>query len=228
MEKFGENTVILDGVNIFKSFYQGKKEIPVLKGATLSLGKGESLAIIGKSGSGKSTLLSLLSGVDRPTSGQLKFLGKELGSLSENNVSELRASKMGIIFQQFFLIPHLTALENIQLPLQINGLNSKIHEAQNWLEKVGLGDRSNHFPDQLSGGEKQRVAIARALVHSPELILADEPSGSLDETTGNEIMDLIFNLIKEKDNGLILVTHDKELAARCNRTLVLENGVLNL
>jgi len=218
--------VILDGESIFKSFFQGKKEIPVLKGASLHLARGETLAIIGKSGSGKSTLLSLLSGVDRPNSGQLNFLGKNFTNLSENEISELRASKMGIIFQQFFLIPHLTALENIQLPLQINGKGSQLEEAQQWLEKVGLADRGNHFPDQLSGGEKQRVAIARALVHSPDLVLADEPSGSLDEKTGKEIMDLIFQLVSEKMKGIILVTHDKELAARCDRILNLENGVL--
>ncbi|GAB4011412.1 MAG: ABC transporter ATP-binding protein [Bdellovibrio sp.] len=220
--------MMLEVANIEKKYFQGGREIPVLNGVQFSLEKGKTMAIVGKSGSGKSTLLSLLSGVDRADRGSINFINVNLTEMDEKSITKIRSEKMGIIFQQFFLIPHLTALENVALPLQINGVSDAFKIAQEYLVKVGLKDRVEHFPDQLSGGEKQRVALARALVHSPDLILADEPSGSLDEHTGNEVMKLIFDLVREQNKSLILVTHDSELAAKCDQQYVLENGSLHL
>lgn len=209
-----------------KSFVQGERSIEVLKDLSLELNQGETLAILGQSGSGKSTLLSLLAGIDRPDQGDMILEGSRLNDLSEDELTTLRSKKIGIIFQQFHLLPHLSALENVSLPLEILGKEGK-GQAKTALKDVGLDHREGHFPNQLSGGEKQRVAIARSMVVEPDLLLADEPSGSLDEGTGDQVMDLIFNLVKKKGKALILVTHNRQLAERCDRTLVLEGGKLH-
>lgn len=216
----------LKAVNISKSHQQAQNTIQVLSNLNLQVLKGESVAIVGKSGSGKSTLLSLLSGLDLPDSGEIWFGERQITHLNETELAQVRAHKMGIIFQQFQLVQTLTALENVMLPLEIlNNKNAK-SIAQKWISDVGLSHRLDHFPNQLSGGEQQRVAIARAMAAGPEIILADEPTGNLDEETGNIVMDLIFRITRENDTALILVTHDSELAQKCQRTFHLQHGAL--
>lgn len=218
--------MILECKNLHKSFSQGGKSINVLKGASLSLEERDTLAIVGKSGSGKSTLLSILSGIESVDKGEIYFLDKEITHYSQQEMTELRAKSIGVVFQQFHLIEHLSALENVMLPLEIiNDSNAK-DKALSLLESVGLAERANHFPSQLSGGEKQRVAIARAMSNRPKLILADEPSGSLDEDTGTTIMNLLFDLVEKENMGLILVTHELQLAKRCKKSLLLSHGSL--
>lgn len=222
---------MLEISNLNKSFWQGQNKIDVLKDLNLSVSKGEKVAILGQSGSGKSTLLSLLAGIDRPESGNMSFEGRELGHLNEAELTELRSKRIGIIFQQFHLLPHLNAHENVSLPLEIQGQLSKsdIQErVSQALQNVGLGHRMDHFPSQLSGGEKQRVAIARSMVIEPDLLLADEPSGSLDEGTGDSVMDLIFSLVDKQNKALILVTHNVGLAEKCEKIYNLEHGSLHL
>ena len=214
--------------NISKTFIQGENKIKVLEDLSFQLEKGKTASIIGQSGSGKSTLLSLLAGLDRPDQGQIKFCGHSFTDMSEDNLTMLRNGKIGIIFQQFHLISHLTALENVCLPLEIKGGRLDLNIAKEFLERVGLADRLNHLPAQLSGGEKQRVAIARSLIIKPELLLADEPSGSLDLETGQDVMKLIFNLAKEEKTGLVLVTHNRELAIQCDEVWQLKNHGLML
>ncbi|MFZ8933990.1 MAG: ABC transporter ATP-binding protein [Bacteriovoracaceae bacterium] len=217
--------MILEVKNIKKNYQQAQRAIQVLKDVSFKLDDGKSLAILGKSGSGKSTLLAILSGLVGPDSGDISFLGESLSKKNEDDLTQLRASKIGIIFQQYHLLAHLTALENVTLSLEINKIANPIQKAMKVLEQVGLKDRSEHFPYQLSGGEQQRVAIARSLVMNPELILADEPSGSLDSETGTHVMDILFNVTKSK--GMVLVTHNKDLAHRCDHILYLEKGVLS-
>ncbi len=218
--------MILECNDLYKNFIQGTNTINVLKGASLSLDIRDTLAIVGKSGSGKSTLLSILSGIESVDKGSIKFLNEDITHFSQKQMTELRSHSIGVVFQQFHLIEHLSALENVMLPLEIsNSPDAKI-VAMDLLSKVGLADRGDHFPSQLSGGEKQRVAIARAMSNRPKLILADEPSGSLDEETGASIMDLLFDLVEKEDMGLILVTHELQLAARCKRSLILKQGIL--
>ena len=218
--------MILDVQSLSKSYQQGANKIEVINDLNLSLEKGKTLAILGQSGSGKSTLLSLLSGLDQPETGKVLLDGVDITNLDENNLTGLRAQKIGIIFQNFHLLPHLSALENIALSLEILKKPNAFEVAFEWITRVGLADRKEHFPDQLSGGEKQRIAIARALAINPDVILADEPSGSLDEATGKTVMDLIFGLVKEEGSTLILVTHNKELAKNCERTVHLIGGKL--
>lgn len=213
--------------DIKKSYNQGLKEVYVLKGLSFDLKAGESLSIVGQSGSGKSTLLSILSGIEEANEGSYLLDNEDFFQMNEEDKVKLRSHKIGIIFQQFHLLPHMTALENVMLPLEILGQTDSLEEATQLLSQIGLGDRLHHFPDELSGGEKQRVAIARAMIIKPKLILADEPSGSLDEKTGEDIMKLIFSLVQEKKTSLILVTHNNSLANRCDRTLKLEHGLLN-
>lgn len=209
-----------------KSFQQGDTHIEVLRGVNAEIRDGEVVAIVGQSGSGKSTLLSLLAGLDRPTSGDISIRGKNVSGYSEDQMTEFRAQNIGIVFQQFHLMSHLTALENVMLPLEI--LNSKDIEtkAKKVLAQMGLEHRLHHFPNQLSGGECQRVAIARALVVEPQILLADEPSGNLDTDTGDKVMEVFFKVVKESKITTILVTHSKELAQRCDRQLELSHGVL--
>ena len=213
----------IDIGGLHKSFVQGKNKIQVLKDVSLSMRSGEIVALLGKSGSGKTTMLSLLAGLEKPESGHIKMADQELTILSEEALCDWRAKNLGIIFQQFHLIPHLTALENVLLPLEINNkIDPKL--AADWLEKVGLGHRFNHFPSMLSGGEQQRVAIARALVFNPSLILADEPTGNLDVETGKSVIDTLFSIVRANKTTMILVTHDEELAQRADRTVRLSGG----
>jgi putative ABC transport system ATP-binding protein len=218
--------MILNVQSLKKTYSQGERKLEIINDLNLSIEKGSTLAILGQSGSGKSTLLSLLSGLDQPDSGKIILDGMDLGALGESELTDLRASKIGIVFQNFHLLPHLSALENVALSLEILKMDSAFEIAKKWLSRVGLSDREDHFPDQLSGGEKQRVAIARALAISPDLILADEPSGSLDEETGDKVMELIFGLVREENSTLILVTHNKELAKNCEKTVHLIGGKL--
>jgi putative ABC transport system ATP-binding protein len=217
---------VIEVLNLRKSYEQSGKEIEVLKGVTFSLKKGETVAICGQSGSGKSTFLSLLAGLDQPTSGDVKINGHTINHMSEEALAKFRARSLGIIFQHFHLMSHLTAIENVSLPLEIQGASSAIKDAKEALERVGLGHRLNHLPQELSGGECQRVAIARAIVIKPELLLADEPSGNLDNDTGAQVMNLLFDLVDTSQMTMIMVTHNLDIAKRCKRQLTLTRGTL--
>lgn len=210
--------------NVTKKFMQGDAAIEVLKGVNASIRTGEIVAIVGQSGSGKSTLLSLLAGLDRATSGEISIGEQNLNDLSEEDMTLFRGKKIGIVFQQFHLMQHLTALENVMLPLEILGIKSREELATEMLQQMGLGHRLNHFPKQLSGGECQRVAIARALVVKPEILLADEPSGNLDTETGHQVMEAFFNVVRAHRVTTILVTHSSTLANACDRQLHLKAG----
>jgi len=207
-----------------KSYPHSAGEVEVLRDVSASFAKGERVAIVGPSGSGKSTLLALLAGLDRPTSGEVNVLGKDMGALAENELTAFRARHLGIVFQQFHLIGHLTARENVALPLRITHQGDVWARAEAALSDVGLNHRLRHFPRQMSGGECQRVAIARAMVGQPEIILADEPSGNLDSATGEQVMRLLFDAAAAHQATLVLVTHNRELATWCDRRLVLEKG----
>lgn len=213
---------------VSKSFEQGSQKIKVLDHLDFIVEHGETVSILGQSGSGKSTLLSLLAGLDHPDKGTVEVKGEDLAKLSQDQLSKFRSKNLGIVFQQYHLMSNLTALENVGIPLELQGKSDFTEPAMLALDQVGLSDRLNHFPSQLSGGECQRVAIARAIVSEPSFILADEPSGNLDRKTGGEIMDLLFRLCREKEQSLILVTHNQELAQSCDRTLVLSDGQLNI
>jgi len=209
-----------------KHFGLGEQKITVLKDINLSIKAKEKVALIGKSGSGKSTLLSILSGLDKADEGQVLIDGVDLLTLNSKSLTKFRAENFGIIFQQFHLFSTLTAFENILLPLDILKVPNAREKAAYFLEAVGLTSRRDHLPSQLSGGESQRVAIARALSVGPKIIFADEPSGNLDEETGEKVMDLLFKLATENQSTLILVTHDLSLAHRCERLIKLEHGSL--
>jgi putative ABC transport system ATP-binding protein len=209
--------------NLNKHFLQGKNTINVLNDVNLDIKSGEIIALLGKSGSGKTTMLSMLAGLDRPDQGSIIVDDQDLTKLSEEALCEYRAKKLGIVFQQFHLIPHLTAFENVLLSFEINGHEDK-DTAMKWLEMVGLKDRADHYPAMLSGGEQQRVAIARALSFGPPILLADEPTGNLDVETGKSIIDILFKMVREKKITMILVTHDDELAAKADRIVRLIGG----
>lgn len=209
--------------NVTKSFKQGSRDIPVLSDVSFKLKESGIVAIVGKSGSGKSTFLSLLSGLDGPTSGDILVDNQKITGLSEKELTIFRAKNIGIVFQNFHLIDHFTALENVLLPLEILEEENAMERAKDILNLVGLEGRFDHFPFQLSGGEKQRVAIARAYVTNPHFILADEPSGNLDPETGDVVMELLFKTAKELNQTVILVTHDHELAAKCDECYEIKN-----
>ena len=203
-------------------------ELAILHDISFQIEQGESVAIIGASGSGKSTLLSLLAGLDLPSTGQIDLMSQNLNLLDEDGRARLRGQSIGFVFQSFQLLPHLNALENVMLPLEIAGhFQTQARQAAiQWLEKVGLAQRANHFPKTLSGGEQQRVALARAFINQPAILFADEPTGSLDEVSGNRVIELLFELNRENSSTLVLVTHDPALAARCGRQLSLQGGRL--
>ena len=201
-------------------------QLTILQDISFEIKSGESVAIVGSSGSGKSTLLGLLAGLDAPTTGHVTINGQALFNLDEDGRAALRGRSMGFVFQSFQLLPMLTALENVMLPIELLGGLEARSRAQHILERVGLGQRYAHYPRQLSGGEQQRVAIARAFVTEPALLLADEPTGNLDSATGAKIIELLFTLNRERGTTLLLVTHDAALAQRCGRTLHLDAGCL--
>jgi putative ABC transport system ATP-binding protein len=212
--------------SVSKSLTLADHTLDILVNVNLDVKAGESLAIVGKSGSGKSTLLSLLAGLDQATSGQILINDQDLSIMTEDGRAAVRKQHVGFVFQNFQLLPHLTALDNVMLPLELLGTKNPKKVATEWLGKVGLADRLTHQPNQLSGGEQQRVAIARAFCAEPDLLFADEPTGNLDEHTGETIEDLLFTLNKELGTTLILVTHDDELAKKCQRQVHLEDGAL--
>ncbi len=199
--------------------------ITILDNVNVNARPGESLAITGASGSGKSTLLGLMAGLDVPTSGNIRLMGQALFDLDEEGRAVLRARHVGFVFQSFQLLPNLTALENVMLPLELAG-KSAGQAARQMLERVGLGARLDHYPKTLSGGEQQRVSLARAFVVKPDILFADEPTGSLDEQNGQKIIDLMFALLREQGATLVMVTHDADLASRCDRNLHLQAGTL--
>lgn len=210
-----------------KSFGSGEGKVEVLKGIDFQIQKGEQVALTGKSGSGKSTLLSLLAGLDSPDGGTITIDSNNISQLSEKDLTNYRARHIGIVFQQFHLVSTLTALENVLLPLEILKTKGARERAESLLESVGLSHRMHHLPSELSGGESQRVAIARALSTHPAILFADEPSGNLDEETGDKVMGLLFDLVKKTGTTMVLVTHDPELATRCERIIHLEHGKLS-
>ncbi len=214
----------LSFVDVHKSFRQGQTDIEVLRGVSLAVEPGESVAIVGRSGSGKSTVLALAAGLDSPTSGRITVDGAEMTALSERELTRFRAREIGMVFQQYHLMSELTALENISLPLELAGAADAVLRAQEALDRVGLSHRGRHFPRQLSGGECQRVSIARALVTRPKVLLADEPTGNLDPESARAVTTLLFDLSRTAGTTLILVTHSTELAANCARRLVLKDG----
>tara|TARA_R110002072_G_scaffold83915_8_gene190243 strand:+ start:3059 stop:3685 length:627 start_codon:yes stop_codon:yes gene_type:complete len=201
-------------------------ELEILKGITLEIKSGEAVAIIGASGSGKSTLLGLLAGLDEASAGSIDIDGTDLGALNEDGRAQFRAQNIGFVFQSFQLLPALTALENVMLPLELQGQSNVAQQAESFLERVELGDRMGHYPLQLSGGEQQRVAIARAFANKPAILFADEPTGNLDTRTGEHIIELLFELNQEEGTTLVLVTHDAALAERCQRRIRLDGGAL--
>ncbi|HSI44948.1 MAG TPA: ABC transporter ATP-binding protein [Methylophilus sp.] len=217
----------VEALSLSKSVVSNDTTIPILTNLNLAVPKGERLAIIGSSGSGKSTLLGLLAGLDIASSGKVLIAGKDIGQLDEDGRAAVRAEHMGFVFQSFQLLGSLTALENVMLPLQLAGRRDAQAIAIAALESVGLAARATHYPKQLSGGEQQRVAIARAFAAKPSILFADEPTGNLDVATGEAIIKLLFDLNAQSGTTLVLVTHDMNLARRCQRVLNLQNGVLS-
>jgi len=213
--------------DLHQSFRMGPRRIEVLRGISLAILHGEVVFICGASGAGKTTLLYTLAGLERPESGTVQFEGRKLYNGSSASQAKLRNEKMGFVFQGYFLLPELTALENVTLPGLIGG-RSAMAQAQESLEAVGLGDRLHHLPPELSGGEQQRVAIARALVNDPDIIFADEPTGNLDSKTGDAIVDLLLALARDRNKTLLVVTHDVNLAKRGERTLHMVDGMIDL
>ncbi len=212
--------------HLHKSVDSGHEHIEILKSVSFQIEAGESVAIVGASGSGKSTLLGLLAGLDSATSGEIFIKGKSLSSLTEDQRAKVRAEHIGFVFQNFYLVPGLSVLENVMLPLEIANNKQADAKARDYIQRVGLSERITHLPAQLSGGEQQRVALARAFVAEPDILFADEPTGNLDQHTGSNIIDLLFSLNKDSATTLILVTHDNELANRCSRKLVLDEGCI--
>jgi putative ABC transport system ATP-binding protein len=217
----------VEAISLNKHVSSSEARLTILENLDLAVPHGERLAIVGRSGSGKSTLLGLLAGLDSPSSGKVLVDGIEISSLDEDGRAAVRGRKMGFVFQSFQLLPSLTALENVMLPLQLAGNDNAQSQAKAALDRVGLSQRMSHYPRQLSGGEQQRVAIARALAPEPAILFADEPTGNLDAATGQQIIELLFSLNTEDGTTLILVTHDNTLAAGCRRRLLLNGGRLD-
>lgn len=217
---------VLSANHLGKQVLTNDGALTILHDICFDLYEGESVAITGSSGSGKSTLLGLLAGLDIPSSGNVSLMGQDLNALNEDGRASLRGAQVGFVFQSFQLLPHLNALENVMLPAELKGESDAKERASEWLNLVGLGDRQRHFPKTLSGGEQQRVALARAFINKPAILFADEPTGSLDEASGNRVIELLFDLNKANHSTLILVTHDPALASRCQRQLQLQGGKL--
>jgi putative ABC transport system ATP-binding protein len=217
---------VLSANHLGKQVISSDGSLTILHDICFDIVQGESIAITGSSGSGKSTLLGLLAGLDLPSSGNVTLMGQDLNILNEDGRANLRAKHVSFVFQSFQLLSHLTALENVLLPAKMSGRKDAKNEAIAWLEKVGLEDRLNHFPKTLSGGEQQRVALARAFITKPDILFADEPTGSLDEASGERVIRLLFELNQASKSTLVLVTHDPALASRCQRQLHLQGGRL--
>ncbi len=225
-----DNTAIEDAVlvarQLSKQVSSPEGTLTILSNVSFSIDKGDSVAVVGASGAGKSTLLALLAGLDLPTEGEIWLNGVNLTNLDEDGRAAVRAASVGFVFQSFHLVPSLNALENVMLPLELAGFDSPRQKAMDILQQVGLGERWSHYPAQLSGGEKQRVAIARSFATEPAVLFADEPTGNLDSRTGEHVIDLMFELNRNSSTTLVLVTHDKTLAARCDRIIGLDGGLL--
>ena len=217
---------LLRFTNIHLQYQNGTLLTEVIKGIDFTIHQNEKLAIVGKSGSGKTSLLMLMAGLEKPTSGNITYKDQDITTYSEDQLTEYRKKNIGIVFQSFYLIPNYTAVENVALPLEINFQKDALSQAKEILVDLGLEDRLQHFPSQLSGGEQQRVAIARAMIKKPELILADEPTGNLDDENTEVITELIFNIATKYQKSLCLVTHDSDLAKRCDRIMTIENGTV--
>ncbi len=215
---------MLSGVNL--SLGRGAARVNILKEINLTIGRGEAVGLLGPSGSGKSTLLMVMTGLEQPDSGSVRVAGEDLRRLDEDELARFRGKNVGIVFQAFHLIPTMTALENVAVPLEFAGARDALARAERELSAVGLKDRLQHYPAELSGGEQQRVALARALAPNPAILVADEPTGNLDETTGREIIELMFRGHRERGMTLVLVTHDTELAGRCDRVMHIHSGRL--
>ncbi len=212
--------------NVQLSLGQGASRVHILKGVSLSIAAGQAVGLVGPSGSGKSTLLMAMAGLERANSGDILIDGQNLNVLDEDKLAQFRGRRIGIVFQSFHPIPTMTALENVAVPLELGGRADAFERAQTELEAVGLGHRLSHYPGQLSGGEQQRVALARALAPDPAILVADEPTGNLDEETGGNIVDLLFKLKNERGATLVLVTHDLALARKCDRIVRIRSGVI--
>ena len=218
-------SVYLTADSLKRSFVIGKSRIEVLRGVSVSVRQGETVFLCGASGAGKTTLLYTLAGLERPEAGQVIFEDQRIYSLSDHKLARLRNARMGFIFQGYFLLPELTALENVKVPAMISGRDAN-DKARQLLQRVGLAERENHLPSELSGGEQQRVAIARSLVNNPGIIFADEPTGNLDSKTGEAVIDLLLGLSREDGRTLVVVTHDHNLAARGDRILQIQDGLV--
>ena len=216
------NAIALSGVNL--ALGRGAARVHILRQIDLNIGRGEAIGLLGPSGSGKSTLLMVMTGLERPDTGSVVVAGQELQQLDEDALARFRGRHIGIVFQAFHLIPTMTALENVAVPLEFAGARDALGRAEKELAAVGLAQRLHHYPAELSGGEQQRVALARALAPDPALIVADEPTGNLDEATGREIIELLFRGHREHGTTLVLVTHDTALAARCDRVVYMRSG----
>ena len=217
---------VLAASNVSKQVSSPEGSLTILSNVSFAIDKGDSVAVVGASGAGKSTLLALLAGLDLPTEGEIWLDGVNLTNLDEDGRAAIRAANVGFVFQSFHLVPSLNALENVMLPLELAGKDSPRQKALEILQQVGLTERWSHYPAQLSGGEKQRVAIARAFATEPAVLFADEPTGNLDSRTGGHVIDLMFELNRDSSTTLVLVTHDKSLAARCDRIISLDGGRL--
>jgi putative ABC transport system ATP-binding protein len=217
---------VIEVVGLGKTVDNGGEPLTILQDISFSVMPGETVAIVGASGSGKSTLLGLLAGLDSPTAGEVRLDDVSLNSLDEDQRAKLRGRLLGFVFQSFQLLPSLNALENVMLPLELAGFSRSTVAASDWLERVGLSHRLKHYPKHLSGGEQQRVALARAFAPNPQLVLADEPTGNLDAATGQQVIDMMFELNAKQGTTLLLVTHDEAIAARCGRVLRIQSGRL--
>lgn len=218
----GRNSIVLEKVHLELESAAGP--VNILRGIDLSVGLGEAVSVVGPSGSGKSTMMMICGGLERPTSGRVEVAGKDLTRQSEDQLALIRRDHIGIVFQNFHLVPTMTALENVAIPLEFAGRDDAFDRAAEGLKAVGLGHRLTHYPGQLSGGEQQRTALARAFAAEPDLVLADEPTGNLDGDTGRKIIDLMFDLTRDKRATLLLITHDPALAERCDRVVRLVDG----